>query len=145
MTARRIALWWRLLLAVGVLSLPVATSAAPAVSASVQHAATVQAVAPATATAPGAQVHHSRHVHRTAPMVAAVAAPGLAFVVLIVGTGVGRRRASQLLSGIRHWRSSRAPPSRTSFLVLFGLASGRAGRLSRSRRALDTRTTPAYC
>jgi hypothetical protein len=146
MTARRIALWWRLLLVAGVLALPVVSATAtPVVAATTHQAPVVHAVVAPSAAAPTAQIHHSRHAHRTAPMLAAVAVAGVVLVVLLVSTGVARRRISQLLGDTRHWWSSRAPPNRTSFLVPFGLAPGSAGRFSRSPFALVTCTTPTSC
>jgi hypothetical protein len=146
MTARRFALWWRLVLAAAVLAFPVVSAtASPAVAATSHHAPAVHAVVAPSAASPTAQIHHSRHAHRSAPMLAAVAAAGVVLVVLLISTGVARRPSSQLLSGTRHWWSSRAPPNRTSFLVPFGLAPGSAGRFSRSRRALVSCTTTTCC
>ena len=142
MTARRIALWWRLVLAAGLLAFPVASAAAaPAFVAPTHHAPAVHAAVLPNTAAPTMQIHHPRHVHRTAPMLAAVAAAGVVLLVFLSSTGVVRRRPSQLLGDIRHWWSSRAPPTRTSSLALFGFASGSAGRFSRSHRALVTCTT----
>ncbi|HET7311483.1 MAG TPA: hypothetical protein VFJ17_09170 [Mycobacteriales bacterium] len=151
MTARRLAIWWRLLLAAGLLGGAIATSAAATSdSTNVAHqtftvAATQSATPIAAPTAQRAALHHARHLHRSAPILAAVAAAGVGFVVLLVSVGVGRRRTSQLLGASRHWWSSRAPPYGTGPLVLFGHASGRAGRLSRSRRALFPGTIPVHC
>lgn len=141
MTARRIALWWRLALAAGLLAFPVASAGSTAAAVAPTHLApAVHAIMVPNAAAPTTQIHHSRHAHRNAPMLAAVATAGVALVVFLISAGFGRRRASQLLGEIRHWWSSRAPPTRTSFLVLFGLAPGSARRFSRSHRALVTCT-----
>lgn len=151
MSNRRVAAWWRLLLAFGLLTMcgASAVAASPAAHAAVRHTPSTATARPAvsdvTSGAPTSVLHRTRHVHRTAPMLAAVAAAGVMLVVLLVGAGVVRRRASQPVAGHWRWCSSRAPPSRTSALVPFGQPSGDAGRLSRSPRALFSGPIPDYC
>src|SRR5689334_17431362 len=59
MTARRIALWWRLVLAAGLLAFPVASAAAaPAFVAPTHHAPAVHAAVLPNTAAPTMQIHH---------------------------------------------------------------------------------------
>lgn len=150
MTSRRIAAWCRLMLVAVVLALPIASApaAAPAVHTAIPHPHEKTAATAATTVAsvsPASGLHRTRHPHRTAPLVAAVATAGVALVALLICAGIARRRASQLVGAVRRWSSSRAPPSRTSSLVPFGYPSGRAGRFSRSSHALLSRSIPNHC
>ena len=150
MTSRRLATWWRLLLALGLLAAPLATAVAASPSGHVvaRHVSARSGIERAVAvagTSPVSAAQRSRHVHRAAPMVAAVAAPVVALVVLVVCSGAVRRRESQLAGAARRWWSSRAPPKGTGSLVPFGQSSDGVGRFSRSPRALFPGPIPNNC
>jgi hypothetical protein len=140
-----------LLLAVGLLALPI-TGAARAAAVPAVHAAhhgttqaTVHESSVGVGNSPLSGLHRTRHVHRTAPMVAAVTTAGVLFVVFLVCSGVVRRRISQLAGVRRHWWSSRAPPTGTGSHVPFGYPSDAVGRLWRSPRAVFSGPIPVHC
>jgi hypothetical protein len=138
-TRRRLAIWWRLLIATSVVAAPLALSGVgPAAGTWRGHAAPLQVhvqltrAAVVTADKLSTVAHHA--VHRPPGHLAADAVAGLGPLVwLVVATSSGRSR------GIRRGRvgnrQTRAPPQRTASVVPFGLVPGNAGRFARSHRA----------
>jgi hypothetical protein len=145
----RLAIWWRLLLAVSVVAAPLALSGLGAAAGTWRGAAAPQLVhvqltrAAFAATDKLSTVAH--HAGRRVPgdLAADTATGFVALVWLAVATS--RRLTRRAPHALARSNRTRAPPEWTAALVPFGPVPGRAGHFARSHRAYilpttDTRT-----
>lgn len=134
----RVATWWRLLLAVGVIVAPLAVSGAAAAATTPGPLATLHARAhldraPAVAVAkPPSPSQHA--LQRLPGQMSTGVAAGLVTLVWFA-VAAATRRSGHLLWRAGSSRRTRAPPAWTAADVPFGPALGRAGRFARSRCA----------
>jgi hypothetical protein len=144
---RRLAIWWRLLLAVSVVAAPLAlsgvgatagTGSAPTAPRQVHVQLTRAAVAAADKLPTVA--HHAWR--RMAGELEADTATGVAALIWLA-VAASRRLARRAPRTLARSNRTRAPPERTAAVVPFDPVPGRAGHFARSHRAHILRTTEA--
>ena len=144
----RLTIWWRLLLAVGIIAAPFAVSGAAAAATTPGPQAPLHARAHPSRTPVLGVAKPPSHAQHSLPrlpgqMSTGVAAGLVTLVWFAVATATGR--AGRVLWRARGSRRTRAPPTWTAAVVPFGPALGRAGRFTRSRFAPHLHSGSIVC